>query len=134
MSQPETVQPKTVQPEPNQEPDIVKWVGLGFVVGLVVAVITLEMYGYIKHPSEVDKATIAEFKLLSLQTEADVRVSEKSSGKEAFCANDYLLIRPSNGNAVAGILVDTKNRPVSCRYGFAKTDAEEDYLKRQTQP
>jgi len=117
-----------------QQPDLVKWVGLGFMIGLVVAVITLEMYGYIKHPSETDKATIDEFRLLSLQTDANVKVSEKSSGKEAFCANDYLLVRPTNGNAVAGILVDKKNRPIQCRYGFAKTEAEENYLKKQAEP
>lgn len=131
MTNQSTATAKELNQEPGQEPDIVKWVGLGFVIGLVVAVITLEMYGYIKHPSEVDKATIAEFKLLSLQTEADVRVSEKDSGKEAFCANDYLLVRPTNGNAVAGILVDKKNRPVNCRYGFAKTESEASYLKQQ---
>ena len=83
---------------------------------------------------ETDKATIDEFRLLSLQTDANVKVSEKSSGKEAFCANDYLLVRPTNGNAVAGILVDKKNRPIQCRYGFAKTEAEENYLKKQAEP
>lgn len=127
-------QQNSMAANPAEEPDLVKWIGLGFIIGLVVAVITLEMYGYIKHPSELDKATIAEFKLLSLQTDAKVRVSEKNSGKEAFCANDYLLVRPTNGNAVAGILVDKKNRPIQCRYGFAKTDAEARYLKQQQVP
>ena len=118
---------------PVQEPqeDKVKWIAVGLFVGIIGSVIALDWYGYIKHPSNFDGATIAEFKLISLNTEAATKVSPKNSGKEAFCANGYLLLRQTNGNEVAGILVDHKKRPVHCRYGFAKSDSEEQYLKKQ---
>ena len=32
----------------SEKPDLVKYVGLGFLAGLIVAVLTLEYYGYIK--------------------------------------------------------------------------------------
>ena len=124
-------QPQHTQAE--QQEDVVKWVVVGLVIGIIVSVIALDWYGYIKHPSEFDNATIAEFKLIALNTEASTKVSPKNSGKEAFCANDYLLLLPTNGNEVAGILVDAKKRPVHCRYGFAKSDSEEQYLKRQAE-
>lgn len=117
--------------EVTEDPDLVKWIGLGFIIGIVVSVVALDMYGYIKHPSELDRATIDEFKLLALQTQSDVKVSSKTSGKEAFCTNGYLLLRPTNGNEIAGILVDSKTRAISCREGFAKTDGEARYLKKQ---
>ncbi|WP_420589840.1 hypothetical protein [Bacterioplanoides sp.] len=117
----------------ESQEDKVKWIAVGLFVGIIGSVIALDWYGYIKHPSDFDGATIAEFKLISLNTEAATKVSPKNSGKEAFCANDYLLLRPTNGNEVAGILVDGKKRPVHCRYGFAKSDSEEQYLKKQAE-
>jgi len=115
----------------EEQEDKVKWIAVGLFVGIIVSVLALDWYGYINHPSELDGATIAEFKLIALETEAATKVSPKDSGKEAFCANGYLLLRPTNGNEVAGILVDGKKRPVHCRYGFAKSDSEAEYLKRQ---
>lgn len=115
----------------EQQEDKVKWIAVGLFVGIIGSVIALDWYGYIKHPSEIDSATIAEFKLVALNTEAATKVSPKNSGKEAFCANDYLLLRPTNGNEVAGILVDGKKRPIHCRYGFAKSDSEARHLKQQ---
>lgn len=114
----------------SQQEDKVKWIVMGLLVGIIGSVLALDWYGYIKHPSDFDGATIAEFKLIALKTDALTKVSEKTSGKEAFCANDYLLLRPTNGKDVAGILVDHKKRPVHCRYGFAKSDVEADYWLR----
>lgn len=117
--------------ESVQDNDPVKWIGLGFIIGIIVAVVALEMYGYIKHPNDNDAATIDEFRLLALKTNMNIKVSPKPSGKEAFCANGYLLLRPTNGNETAGIMVDGRDRGVKCRYGFAKTENEENYLKKQ---
>lgn len=91
-----------------------KFIVLGFVLGLVVTVLTLEYYGYIRHSNVADTALIDEFRLLDLSTQADIKVSEKDAGKIAFCANGFLLLRPDNEKQVAGILVDRKNRPIKC--------------------
>lgn len=83
----------------------------------VVAVVMLDMKGYINHASEEDKDIIEHFKLLSLDVNSTTKVSPKSSNKEAFCIDGYLLVRPqknNSGNAVAGILVDDKNRGIPC--------------------
>jgi len=99
-----------------EKPDVTKYVGLGFIAGLIVAVLTLEYYGYLRHPTEQDSLVVEEFRLLSLNTEQDLKVSPKSSGKEAFCVNGYLLLRPENDRQnVAGVLVDAKNRGIHCQ-------------------
>ena len=107
--------------ESNQtaaKPDTARASGLGFIIGVVVAVLAMEYYGFVNHPSKADAATIDEFSLKSLDPKYNVKVSPKSSGKEAFCVDGYLLLRPTNGVAVAGILVDGKNRPVECEINF----------------
>lgn len=98
--------------------DVAKWLMFGFVGGMIVAVLAMEYYGYIKHPSETSNARIDEFVLLSLAPEYQTKVSEKPSGKEGFCIDGFLLLRPTNGKEVAGILVDGKNRPVACKRNF----------------
>jgi hypothetical protein len=105
------------QPE-AQEVDYPKWIGLGFIAGIVVAVLALEYYGFIAHPSEQDSAVVDEFRLLAITPESDLKISQKDSGKTAFCVGGYLLLRPDNGKEVAGILVDQKNRGIHCRHSM----------------
>ncbi len=107
------------QPE---RPDTARATGIGFIAGVVIAVLAMEYYGFVNHPSKADKALIDEFQLLSLDPGYNIKVSPKSSGKESFCVDGYLLLRPTNGVAVAGILVDGKNRPVECEIGFVPSD------------
>lgn len=102
-----------------QEVDYPKWIGLGFIAGIIVAVLALEYYGYIKHPSEQDSAVVDEFRLLAITPETDLKISQKDSGKTAFCVGGYLLLRPDNGKEVAGILVDQKNRGIHCRHDMS---------------
>lgn len=106
-------------------PDNAKWVIVGFLAGVVMSVLALQYYGYLKMPQKEDAAVIAQFRLVSLSAEYDVRVSQKSSGKEAFCQSGYLLLRPQNDKPVAAILVDDKNRPVACADGLKAEPAEE---------
>jgi hypothetical protein len=101
-----------------EEQDIAKWCILSFMGGIIVAALALEYYGFIQHTKDEDRVLISEFKLLSLSPERDIKVSPKMSGKEAFCVDGYLLLRPTNGNAVAGILVDEKNRGVQCQHSL----------------
>jgi len=112
-------------PDTQNEPDQAKWSFLGFIVGVIVTVLALQYYGYIRFPEEKDRAIVSEFRLLSLNPEYEVKVSEKSSGKEAFCESGYLLLRPQNGKDVAGILVNDKNRPIECQPGLALDKPEE---------
>ena len=87
------------------------------IVAFAVAVIMLDMKGYIKHVTEDDANVIENFKLLSVDVKSTTKVSPKSSNKEAFCVDGYLLVRPQknkSGTAVAGILVDDKNRAIAC--------------------
>lgn len=99
----------------TEKPDVVKYVVLGFFAGIIAASLALEYYGYIRHPSKEDALVIEEFRLLTLNTDQDLKISEKASGKEAFCVNGYLLMRPENGKNVAGVLVDKKNRGIECQ-------------------
>lgn len=87
------------------------------IVAMIVAVIMLDMNGYIKHVGNDDAAVVEEFKLVIVGIEAQTKVSSKSSNKEAFCADGYLLLRPEKNQSkkdVAGLLVDAKNRPIRC--------------------
>ncbi|MDO6681621.1 MULTISPECIES: hypothetical protein [unclassified Oceanobacter] len=116
--------------ESNQQavepPDMTRWALIGFVAGVILAVLAMEYYGFVKHPSTTDRARIDEFVLMSLEPGYDVKVSHKASGKEAFCVDGYLLLRPTNGHEVAGILVDSKNRPVACRETLGHGQPEAD--------
>jgi len=105
-----------------EKPDVVKYIGLGFMAGLIIAVLALEYYGYIKHSSEEDSQVVEELRLLTLNTEEEVKVSQKDSGKEAFCVNGYLLVRPQNGKSVAAVLVDKKNRGINCQADLSRTN------------
>ena len=105
----------------SEKPDLVKYVGLGFLAGLIVAVLTLEYYGYLKHSSAQDAQVVEQLRLLTLNTTDEIKVSPKDSGKEAFCVNGYLLLRPQNGKNVAGVLVDGKNRGINCQSGLTPT-------------
>ncbi len=83
----------------------------------VVAVVLLDFKGYIKHSSVEDNGVIAEFKLMAMGPDNMKRLSAKTANKEAFCADGYLLMRPQKSDTskvVAGLLVDSKNRPVVC--------------------
>ncbi|UXD88507.1 hypothetical protein [Thalassolituus hydrocarboniclasticus] len=102
-----------------QDVDYTKWIGLGFIAGIIIAVLALEYYGYIKHPSEQDSSVVDEFRLLAITPENDLKISPKNSGKTAFCVGGYLLLRPDNGKEVAGILVDQKNRGIHCRHDMS---------------
>ncbi len=95
-----------------------KWFMFGLSVGMVLAALTLDYYGYIQHSKKTDDAIVAEFKLLSLDPKYERKISRKSSKKEAFCANGYLLLKPESDKPtdVAGILVDDKNRGISCHF------------------
>lgn len=102
--------------------DKTRLIGMGFIIGVIVSVLSMEYYGYIQHPTERDSATVDTFSLLSLSSEHQVKVSPKASGKIGFCSNGYLLVRPDNEKEhVAGILVDGKNRAIQCDQDFDRT-------------
>ena len=87
------------------------------ILAMTISVIMLDIKGYIYHANEDDKNVIEHFKLLSLDVKSTTKVSPKASNKEAFCVDGYLLIRPqknNSGKAVAGVLVDDKNRGIPC--------------------
>lgn len=97
------------------EPDKTGWLIAGGLAGILMTIGSLEYYGYLKHPAAEDSARIEEFVLLELNQAVDIKVSNKESGKLAFCSDGYLLMRPDNNKPVAGILVDGKKRPVRCK-------------------
>lgn len=104
----------TTNSQPPVEEDKVRNIVIGMVIGIIMSVLSLEYYGYIKHSEKTDAATIAEFKLLTLKPGYDLKVSQKASGKKAFCSNGYVLMKPENDSAVAGVLVDQKGRGIVC--------------------
>ncbi|TNC92874.1 hypothetical protein [Thalassolituus sp.] len=101
------------------------WVIGGFIAGVIVSVLALQYYGYLKLSDPEGVPVVAEFRLMTLDPDYDVRVSPKSSGKEAFCESGYLLLRPQNDKQVAGILVDSKNRAIACQPALSASGAEE---------
>lgn len=116
-------------PDPMIENEVVsdpgKWSFVGFIAGVIITVIALQYYGYVVFPQKEDRAIVEEFKLLSLASGYDVKVSPKPSGKEAFCQAGFLLLRPQNGKELAGILVDQKNRGIECHSRLAADTPEE---------
>ncbi|MCY0964463.1 hypothetical protein [Parathalassolituus penaei] len=105
--------------KPEEKPDNARTLGIGFIVGVIVAVLALEYYGYIRHSDASDAARIDQFNLMELSENVDLKVSDKESGKLAFCSDGYLLMRPDNNKPVAGILVDSHNRAVRCKPGMS---------------
>lgn len=99
----------------SEKTDLARPLALGFIAGMIVAVLALEYYGYLQHSKPADAALVAEFRLLDLRLEQEIKISEKPSGKVAFCSKGYLLLRPDNGKDIAGILVDSKNRGIQCQ-------------------
>lgn len=104
--------------KPEQKPDNALTLGFGFIAGVIMAVLALEYYGYIRHSDASDAARIDQFTLMELSENVDLKVSGKESGKLAFCSDGYLLMRPDNNKPVAGILVDSNNRAVRCKAGM----------------
>ena len=87
---------------------------MGLVAGIMITVISLEYYGYLRHSKESDSAMIEDFKLLTLKPGYDVKTSSKPSGKTAFCSGGSLLMRADKNKAATGILVDKKGRVIKC--------------------
>lgn len=105
------------QPQSENKPaneDKVTHIVMGMVMGIIMSVVALEYYGYLRHSEASDAATVAEFKLLTLKPGYDLKVSHKPSGKMAFCAQGYVLMKPENDQQVAGVLVDAKGRGIRC--------------------
>lgn len=103
-----------VEKRVSPDGDKVKHIIMGLVAGIIVSVLALEYYGYLRHSREADSATIEEFKLLTLKPGYDVKTSSKPSGKTAFCSGGSLLMRSDKTPAAAGILVDKKSRIIKC--------------------
>lgn len=89
-------------------------VSVGIVIGIILAVLALEYYGYIQHSTREDAEVVEEYKLLTLNEETAIKVSASNSGRIAFCSEGYLLVRPDNDKPVAGILVDKRKRAIHC--------------------
>lgn len=103
-----------VEKRVSADGDKMKHIIMGFVAGIIVSVLSLEYYGYLRHSREVDSATVEEFKLLTLKPGYDVKTSSKPSGKTAFCSGGSLLMRADKTPTAAGILVDSKSRVIKC--------------------
>lgn len=103
-----------VEKRVSEDGDKVKHIIMGLVAGIIMSVVSLEYYGYLRHSKEADSATIEDFKLLTLKPGYDVKTSSKPSGKTAFCSGGSLLMRADKTKGATGILVDTKGRIIKC--------------------
>jgi hypothetical protein len=103
-----------VEKRVSKDGDKVKNIIIGLAAGIIISVISLEYYGYLRHSKEADSAMIEDFKLLTLKPGYDVKTSSKSSGKTAFCSGGSLLIKSDKTPGIAGILVDKKGRKINC--------------------
>lgn len=103
-----------VEKRVSKDGDKIKHMIMGLVAGIIISVLSLEYYGYLRHSREVDSATIEEFKLLTLKPGFDVKTSSKPSGKTAFCSGESLLMRSDKTPSAVGILVDEKGRIIKC--------------------
>jgi len=87
------------------------------IAAFILSVVMLDMKGYIVHTDKEDQMVIETLRLMKIGVEGSTRISSKSSNKEAFCADGYLLVRPQknkSGEMLAGIVVNGKNRPIPC--------------------
>ena len=82
-----------VEKRVEEDGDKVKHIIMGLVAGIIISVVSLEYYGYLRHSKEADSAMIEDFKLLTLKPGYDVKTSSKPSGKTAFCSGGSLLIK-----------------------------------------
>jgi hypothetical protein len=104
----------TVEKRVSKDGDKVKNIVLGLAAGIIISVVSLEYYGYLRHSKEADSAMIEDFKLLTLKPGYDVKTSSKPSGKTAYCSGGSLLMRADKTPSVSGILVDKKGRIIKC--------------------
>jgi hypothetical protein len=103
-----------VEKRVSKDGDKVKHLVMGLLAGIIISVISLEYYGYLRHSKESDSAMIEDFKLLTLKPGYDVKTSSKPSGKTAFCSGGSLLMRADKTPTASGVLVDKKGRIINC--------------------
>ncbi len=103
-----------VEKRVSEDGDKMKHIVMGLAAGIIISVLSLEYYGYLRHSQKADSAMIEDFRLLTLKPGYDVKTSSKPSGKTAFCSGGSLLVRADKTAGVSGILVDKKNRIINC--------------------
>lgn len=85
------------------------------IVTLVVTVLTLDYYGYLRHSREIDALYMAEFSLIANVPGQDQFVSHIPSNQRARCVENYLVLESGEQTIVTGLLVDKRKRPVRCQ-------------------
>ncbi|CAM3582945.1 hypothetical protein [Parendozoicomonas haliclonae] len=84
---------------------------------VLITVFTLHANGYLRHSSEQDALYISEFSLIASVPGAQGLVSTKPADFIARCDGGYLVMDAAEkvSKNLTGVLVDQKNRLISCR-------------------
>jgi len=85
-------------------------------ITIVLTVLSLEMNGFIKHSNAKDTQPIAEYRAIVIERQKDklYRLSHKPSNQTAICNAGYLFITSDLDDDLQALLVDYKNRGVTC--------------------
>jgi hypothetical protein len=89
---------------------------LAVFVSVFITFFTLEWNGLIQHNEIKDDYPVAEYKAIFIekQDNKQYRLSHKPSNQTAICNGGYLFIASDTDEGMQGLLVDYKNRGVSC--------------------
>jgi hypothetical protein len=83
-------------------------------VGMIATFAVLEYHGKIEHSQEKEDFVIADYKGIMLQPGESHQLSKKKNNQLATCHEGLLVIESNDGSNLKALIVDYKNRTVSC--------------------
>ena len=87
---------------------------LTLVAAVALTVAVLEYHGVIRHSLNKDAVPVGDFKAMYLAPGESFRLSPNEPEVRAECHRGYLVIASKTDEQMRGLLVDFKNRGVSC--------------------
>lgn len=83
-------------------------------IAIVATVLVLDYEGLIKHTHDKQELTVGHFRAIFLSANEGHRLSPKSAHLHAECFKGHLVVASDTDPTMKGLLVDYKNRGISC--------------------
>ena len=88
---------------------------ISVVVTIVVPVLALDFYGFLRHSKATDNLYVAEFNLVPAEPGTEQYISHRPATHDVICTDGMAVMESVVEGGPGGLLVDAKMRPVRCR-------------------